>query len=66
MFGGVLTDRPKRFVGGQWLYAADRLVRIGPASVVAPTLKRVTLRVEDPTVRPALQCLLWTAYPGPE
>ena len=47
------------------LYAADRLVRIGPARTVAPVLKRVTLRVSDRYVRPALQCLLWTAYPGP-
>lgn len=47
------------------LYAADRLVRIGPAGAVAPVLKRVTLRVEQPDVRRALQCLLWASYPGP-
>ena len=47
------------------LYAADRLVRIGPARIVAPVLKRVCLRVQDPRVRPALQCLLWSSYPGP-
>lgn len=44
------------------LFAADRLVRIGPTATVAPVLKRVTLRVEQADVRSALQCLLWEAY----
>jgi HEAT repeat protein len=44
------------------LYAADRLVRLGPSTEVAPTLKRVTLRMTDPKVRPALNCMLWTWY----
>ena len=44
------------------LFAADRLCRVGPASEVAPRLKRVCLRVEHPEVRPALQCLLWKWY----
>jgi len=47
------------------LYAASRLVLIGPASEVAWRLKRAALRIEDPTVRRALQCLLWAWYPGP-
>ena len=48
------------------LYAADRLVRLGPAAEVAPVLKRATLRVVQPDVRMALQCLLWASYPGPQ
>ncbi len=44
------------------LFAAERLVRIGPTATVAPVLKRVTLRVEHSEVRRALQCLLWQAY----
>ena len=44
------------------LYAAGRLVRIGPGSLVAPRLKRVSYAVEDGQVRVALQCLLWTWY----
>jgi len=44
------------------LYAGDRLIRIGPASVVAPALKRVYLENTDQVVRPAMQCLLWTWY----
>ena len=44
------------------LVAADYLVRLGPASEVAPILKRVALRLEHPEVRPALQCLLWRFY----
>ena len=47
------------------LYAADRLVRIGPTSAVAPALKRATLRIDQDDVRLALQCLLWQSYPGP-
>ena len=44
------------------LYAADRLVRVGPAKVVAPILKRVYKETTDAVLRPALQCLLWTWY----
>jgi hypothetical protein len=47
------------------LFAADILVHLGPASHVAPLLKRATLRVSDPRVRPALHCLLWAWY-GPD
>ncbi len=48
------------------LYAADRLVRLGPTERVAPVLKRATLRVTQPDVRVALQGLLWLNYPGPK
>ncbi len=41
------------------LQAADLLTRFGHWSEVAPLLKRVALRVSDPEVRPALNCLLW-------
>lgn len=44
------------------LYAADRAIRIGPASRVAPALKRAYQACTDPRLRPALQCLLWTWY----
>ena len=44
------------------LYAADRLIRVGPATVVAPVLKRVYLDSTHRYVRPAFQCLLWTWY----
>lgn len=44
------------------LYAANRLVRIGPTRTTAPYLKRAILRVTDPLVRPALNCLLWEWY----
>jgi hypothetical protein len=44
------------------LFAAERLVKLGPSSVVAPVLKRACLRVEDELVRPAFQALLWTWY----
>ena len=44
------------------LFAAERLVKLGPTSVVAPLLKRACLRIEDEQVRPAFQALLWTWY----
>ncbi len=44
------------------LFAAERLVKLGPTKVVAPLLKRACLRVEDKQVRPAFQALLWTWY----
>jgi hypothetical protein len=47
------------------LYAASRLVLIGPASEVAWRLKRAALRIEDPAAKRALQCLLWAWYPAP-
>jgi hypothetical protein len=44
------------------LWAAERLAREGPASEVAPVLKRVNLRITDREVRPAFECLLWRWY----
>lgn len=44
------------------LYAAELLARLGPASSVAPVLKRVALRNAHPRVRPALDCLMWRWY----
>lgn len=44
------------------LYAADRLVRVGPMAVVAPRLKRACLRLRDERARVAMQCLLWKWY----
>ena len=44
------------------LYAAERLAREGPASVVAPRIKRANLRMRDPIFRPAMNCLLWRWY----
>ena len=44
------------------LVAASRLVKIGPAVVVAPRLKRVSYEIDDVEVRRALQCLLWKWY----
>lgn len=47
------------------LFAARRLVQLGPAFRVLPVLKRATLRVTQPDVRRSLQGLLWTWYPAP-
>lgn len=44
------------------LYAADLFVHRGPASRAAPVLKRRTLGLSDPKVRPAMNCLLWRWY----
>lgn len=44
------------------LFAADRMARTGPTAVAAPVLKRMTLRVEHPEVRRALECVLWRWY----
>jgi hypothetical protein len=44
------------------LAAADRLVRIGPASQIAPRLKRVAYALEAKDARAALHCLLWEWY----
>ena len=44
------------------LVAAFELARIGPASAVAPVLKRAALEVDDPVVRPAFNNLLWAWY----
>lgn len=47
------------------VYAADRLVRIGPASEVAWQIKRASLRIDDPRARAAIQGILWRWYPAP-
>lgn len=58
---GVIFD--ERSSPYEVLYAADRLVRIGPAPEVAPFLKRaVAFESTHERVRPALQCLLWRWY----
>jgi hypothetical protein len=44
------------------VFAASRLIRLGPSAEVAPFLKRVYLASTDPLARPALQCLLWVWY----
>lgn len=44
------------------LMAADLLVRLGPAAETAPLLKRVALRIRQPVVRGALNCLLHDSY----
>jgi hypothetical protein len=44
------------------LFAAERLAQNGPASEVAPLIKRATLRESDPIFRPAMNCLLWRWY----
>lgn len=44
------------------LYLADRLIRIGPADIVAPVLKRVYYNNTHRVARPALQCMLWLWY----
>ncbi len=44
------------------LWVAERLAREGPAQIAAPLLKRANLRIVDPQVRPAFECLLWRWY----
>jgi len=44
------------------LFVAERLAAEGPASQVAPILKRANLRMVDPVFRPAMECLLWRWY----
>lgn len=58
--------RSERTEPHEFLYAADRAVRLGPAHVVAPLLKRRALAMSDREVRPALQCLLWRWYGPPD
>jgi hypothetical protein len=62
LFGVI---RSERAAPHELLYAADRSVRLGPASEVASLLKRRALALSDPEVRPALQCLLWRWYGPP-
>ncbi len=44
------------------LFAASRVVKTGPARLVAPRLKRVAATIEDARARSAMQCLLWAWY----
>jgi len=44
------------------LFCADRLTVMGPASRVAPAMKRAYLGSTHRTLRPALQCILWDWY----
>lgn len=41
------------------LFAAERLARNGPVQIVAPVLKRVSLRITHARVRAAFDALLW-------
>lgn len=55
----------ERSTPAEKLQAADLLAKLGPASLVAGPIKRAALRISDPLVRPAFNCLLWMWY-GPE
>jgi hypothetical protein len=44
------------------LWVAERLAQEGPASLVAPIIKRTNLRMKHPVFRPAMNCLLWRWY----
>lgn len=48
--------------GHEALYAASRLVRLGPAGLAASRIKRAALDTPDGEVRQALWCLLWRWY----
>lgn len=48
--------------GHEALYAASRLVRLGPAAQAASRIKRAALDTPDGDVRQALWCLLWRWY----
>ncbi|MEY2746648.1 MAG: hypothetical protein RL112_1690 [Planctomycetota bacterium] len=42
--------------------AAELLVRLGPASSIAPRLKRAAMSIDEPAWRGAFNCLLWDSY----
>ncbi len=44
------------------LYVAERLASEGPATEIAPLLKRAARRMNDRVFRPAMECLLWRWY----
>lgn len=48
--------------GFELVWAADRAAKIGPAVIVAPRLKLVTQRLDEPRIQVAMQCLLWRWY----
>ena len=41
------------------LFAGERLARNGPVQIVAPVLKRVSLRITRSRVRAAFDAMLW-------
>jgi hypothetical protein len=47
------------------LWVAERLAQEGPASRVAPLIKRATLRMNHPDFRPSMECLLWRWFGPP-
>jgi len=47
------------------LFCAEQLTLLASVEQAAPVLKRAVLRIDQPQVRVALQCLMWRAYPGP-
>ncbi len=49
-------------VGEEALFAAGRLVHLGPAGLVATRVKRAALTVADGDARRGLYCLLWRWY----
>ncbi len=44
------------------VWVAERLAQEGPASQVAPLLKRANMRMRHAVFRPAMECLLWRWY----
>ena len=48
--------------GPEALFAASRLVHLGPAELVATRIKRAAQDTRDGDVRTALWCLLWRWY----
>jgi hypothetical protein len=59
---GALEDPRTTPCEGLWI--AEQLAQRSPTAELAPLLKRYTLTVADPVVRPALNGLLWRWYGG--
>ncbi len=57
---GVLDD--ERAHPAERFLAAELLVRLGPASQVAPRLKRAAISIDAPAWRGVFNCLLWDSY----
>ncbi len=55
---GLRPERPEL----ERLFAAERLIMLGPSASVAPLLKRLPQSFHDGRARRALQCLLWRWY----
>ncbi len=47
------------------LFVAEQLTLLASVEDSVGLLKRATLRIDDPEVRRALQCLMWRCFPGP-